>query len=78
MTVLIMTRYGKHIKSTHASIKSAAHTACKDIETNEAAPVSIKEDGIIVWQNTGPLDGSYDKLRELAGLEGVVTTENER
>lgn len=65
---LIMSRYGGKVEFMHGSVKSAAVDACSDVETNEAAPVRIEVDGETVWANTGPFDGSYDKLRELAEL----------
>ena len=66
---LTMTQFGKMIVFMHGSVKSAASAACADVKTNEAAPVSIEENGVLIWKNTGPFDDSYDKLRELAELE---------
>ncbi len=68
MVILTMTRFGQHHQFTHATVKDAARDACADVETNEAAPVSIEEDGVVVWRNGGPFNGSYDRLRELAGI----------
>ena len=65
---LVMSTYGRKVEFMHSSVMSAARDACADVETNEAAPVRIEVDGSVVWKNTGPFDGSYDKLRELAEL----------
>ena len=65
---LTMTRFGGRVVFLHGSVKSAAIAACADVETNETAPVSIEENGVLIWKNTGPFD-SYDKLRELTELE---------
>jgi hypothetical protein len=68
MIILTMRRYGKNITFKHASVKQAAHDACADIETNEACPVKIEQDGVIIWENLGPNTDSYSKLIELSGL----------
>jgi len=70
MTVkLIQMRFGSKIESIHETITDAAKEAVDDIETNEAAPYAIYEYSVLIWKNTGPFDGSYDRLRELAGMK---------
>lgn len=66
MVILTVTRYGQHNQFTYATVAAAASAACTGVETNEAAPVSIQENGVVIWKNTGPFDGSYDKLYELS------------
>lgn len=69
MVILTMTRYGQRHQFTYATVAAAARDACADVETNEAAPVSIEEEnGVVVWKNGGPFDRSYKKLRELAEI----------
>lgn len=68
MVTLTMASYGKRHVFIHATVRDAALDVCADIETNEACPISIEEDGVLVWRNGGPTDGSYDMLRELAGM----------
>lgn len=68
MVKLTMIRYGKKLEFTHETLRDAARDACTDVETNEASPVSIEENGVVVWENGGPFDGSYDRLRDLAEL----------
>lgn len=68
MAKLTTVRNGVQYFFDHATVKKAAQQACADVESNEAAPVCIEQDGLVVWKNTGPFDGSYDKLLEIAGL----------
>lgn len=65
---LTMSRFGSRTEFSYSSVRSAAQAACDNIESNEAAPIRIEYNGATVWGNTGPFDGSYERLRELAGL----------
>ena len=66
---LVESMFGISTWSMHGSVRSAARDACRRVAFNMAAPVRIEIDGKIVWENTGPFDGSYEKLRELAGYD---------
>ena len=57
MVILTMTRFGQLYQFTHATVKDAARDACADVEANEAAPVSIDEDG--TWVLAQSSDGAY-------------------
>lgn len=70
---LTMSRFGSRSEFSHGSVKSAAQAACDDIESNEAAPIRIECNGATAWENTGPFDGSYERLREIAGLPSEST-----
>lgn len=62
-------RFGMPYEWGHNSVEDAAFNACCDVESNEASPCKIFENGKLIWENTGPFDGSYAKLRELANWE---------
>lgn len=54
------------MKFDHLSVEAAAKSACVNIENNLAAPVSIIDNGVEIWRNTGV--DSYEVLRNLAGV----------
>lgn len=59
---LIVSRYGLKKEFMHYSIKDAAISAYNDIETNQALPISIENNGKTEWENKGPSSNSYEKL----------------
>ncbi len=58
--------------SYHESVMSAAKAAYWAIEDNIFMPVSIQEDGVVIWENRG----EYPQL-ELWALDGGISSRNE-
>lgn len=57
------------IKNTmrHASVEDAASYAYWAMEDNTSMPISIEEDGVLVWGNCMAMSGEYPELASLAG-----------
>ena len=66
---LTMSRYGTLNDYTYKSVKSAARDARTAVEFNKAMPVRIGVDDTVIWENTGPINGCYNRLYELAKID---------
>jgi hypothetical protein len=58
--------------SYHESVMSAASAAYWAIEDNLYMPVSIEEDGVVIWTSSGEYPGL-----ELWALDGGISSRNE-
>ena len=61
--------YGTKKTMLHTSVEDAASYAYWAMEDNTSMPVSIEDDGVVVWGNCMAMSGEYPKLESLAGWD---------
>jgi hypothetical protein len=60
--------YGTKKTMRHESVEDAASYAYWAMEDNTSMPVSIEEDGVVVWASRYAGGGGYPELESLAGM----------
>ena len=61
--------YGTKKTMLHTSVEDAASYAYWAMEDNTSMPVSIEEDGVVVWASRYAGGGGYPELESLAGWD---------
>ena len=61
--------YGTKDMSYHESVEKAALVAYWATEDNTFMPISIEEDGLLVWGNSMAMKGDFPSLESLAGMD---------
>ena len=61
--------YGTKKTMHHESVEDAASYAYWAMEDNTSMPISIEEDGVLIWGNCMAMSGEYPELKSLAGWD---------